>query len=80
MKEIQQIEEILGIKLEKKRYGRSYDPNQKNTYSIRREHIESLRLDDVVVDDFSKLFECVTYKGHIIFMPPFCIFFFDLCQ
>ncbi|HAS42135.1 MAG TPA: hypothetical protein DCS93_16780 [Microscillaceae bacterium] len=65
MKAIQQIEEILGIKLEKKRYGRSYDPNQKNTYSIRREHIESLRLDNVVVDDFSILFPSLEKLRHL---------------
>lgn len=44
MKAIQKIEEILGVKLEK------------NTYSLRNEHIERLQLDDLVIDDFSKLF------------------------
>ncbi|OJJ18727.1 hypothetical protein BKI52_24300 [marine bacterium AO1-C] len=65
MKEIQELEEILGIKLEEKRYGRSYDRNQKNTYSIRREHIESLRLDDVVIDNFSKLFPHLQKLRHL---------------
>lgn len=55
MKALQEIEKLLGIKLEQKLYGDSYDRNQKNTYSIRKEKIESLRLDDVVIDDFSKL-------------------------
>ncbi len=55
MEALQKIEKILGIKLEKKLYGDSYDRNQKNTYSIRKDKIESLRLDDVVIDDFSQL-------------------------
>lgn len=56
MKALQKIEKLLNIKLEKKLYGEDYDPNQKNTYSIRGEYIESLRLDNVEIDDFSKLF------------------------
>lgn len=65
MNAIQQIEEILGIKLEKKRYGKSYDPNQKNTYSLRREHIESLRLDNVVIDDFATLLPHLEKLSHL---------------
>ena len=65
MNAIQQIEEILDIKLEKKRYGKSYDPNQKNTYSARKEHIESLRLDNVMIDDFSKLLPHLEKLRHL---------------
>jgi hypothetical protein len=56
MNVIQKIEKVLGVKLEKKLYGKSYDANQKNTYSLSNERIGSLRLDDVVITDFSKLF------------------------
>lgn len=56
MTTIPKIEKILDIKLEKKQFGKLYDPNQKNTYSGTQEYVESLRLDDVVIDDFSKLF------------------------
>jgi len=55
MKAIQKIEEFLGIRLEERQYGKDYNPNQKNTYKIRQEYIESLRLYNVVIDDFSKL-------------------------
>ena len=55
MEAIQKLEAILGIKLEKKRYGKSYDPNQKNTYSFRQGSPESLRLDNVTIDDFAAL-------------------------
>lgn len=55
METIQQIEKILGIQLAKKSFGKLYDPNQKNTYSGGKESPKSLRLDDVRIDDFSKL-------------------------
>ncbi|MFT5822613.1 MAG: hypothetical protein ACI8ZM_003869 [Crocinitomix sp.] len=56
MKAIRKLEKILGVKLEAKRFGDSYDPNQKNTYSMRNEQISRLRLDDLIIADFSKLF------------------------
>ncbi|NOQ73412.1 MAG: hypothetical protein GQ574_15510 [Crocinitomix sp.] len=56
MKVIRKIEKILGVKLEKQRFGDAYDPDQKNTYKIQNEHIESLRLDDLIIADFSRLF------------------------
>ena len=54
MEAIKKIEEILGIKLEKQRYGQS-GLYQTNTYSLRHEHIERLQLDQVIIDDFSIL-------------------------
>lgn len=65
MDAIQKIEEILGIKLEDKKYGELYDEHQKNTYSIRNEEIESLRLDDVSINDFSKLFPYLKKLRHL---------------
>lgn len=65
MQAIQKIEEILGITLEEKRYGDDYDPNQQNTYSIRKEWIESLSLDNVVIEDFSKLLPYLKNLTHL---------------
>lgn len=55
MDAISEIEKILGVKLSTKLYGDLYDANQKNTYSGGTDSITSLRLDDVVIADFSEL-------------------------
>ena len=55
MNTIEKIEEVLGIKLEEKKCRELYELNQNNTYSIRKEAIESLVLDNVVIDNFSRL-------------------------
>ncbi len=57
MTTLAKIEQLLGIKLEEKRFGKEYDPDQKNTYSGTEEHIYRLRLDEVVIEDLSALFE-----------------------
>ena len=64
MSVIKKIEEIVGVKLEKEKYGDLYDPNQKNTYSMRKDHIDSLRLDDVTVNDFSDLLPYLEKVSH----------------
>jgi hypothetical protein len=55
MDAISEIEKILGVKLSTKLYGDLYDANQKNTYSGGTDSITSIRLDDVVITDFSEL-------------------------
>lgn len=55
MDAISELEKILGVKLSTKLYGDLYDANQKNTYSGGTDSITSLRLDDVVITEFSEL-------------------------
>jgi hypothetical protein len=55
MDAISKLEKILGVKLSTKLYGDLYDANQKNTYSGGTDSITSLRLDDIVITDFSEL-------------------------
>lgn len=55
MTTLKKIEKLLGIKLEEKTYGKSYDANQKNTYSGTEEHIDRLRLDGIVIENLSAL-------------------------
>ena len=55
MDSISELEKILGVKLSTKLYGDLYDANQKNTYSGGTDSITSIRLDDVVITDFSEL-------------------------
>ena len=55
MEVIKKIEDILGVKLSIKEYGDLYDPNQKNAYSSRNDEITSLHLNDINIDDLSKL-------------------------
>jgi len=49
------IEDILGVKLTVKEFGDLYDPNQKNAYTSRKNEIDSLYLNDINIDDLSKL-------------------------
>ncbi len=62
MTKLKKIEKLLGIKLEVQKYGASYDPNQKNTYAGTEEHIHRLRLDGIVIENLSTLFD---YTGEL---------------
>ncbi|MCG8577687.1 MAG: hypothetical protein MI810_22590 [Flavobacteriales bacterium] len=55
MNALQQINSILGITLEEEGYGKDYNPDQKNTYSGTEKTIRRLKLDGLVINDFSKL-------------------------
>ncbi len=50
------LEGLLDIRLERKLFGDAYDPNQKNTYTPHGDSFGSLRLDDLEIRDFKKLF------------------------
>lgn len=80
MTTIKNIENLLGITLEEERLGNDSDPKQKNTYYGKEGHVDSLRLDDIDIDNLTALFAITGELRHLTIVNSSIPNFSDLLE